>query len=158
MKRTQSPDTMNHHLKLLALTLAAGYPTARAEPPAPAHDFNSTGTLYQTARDLLKAGVAGDEAVKGFGMMREAAGKGYLPAIAGLGFLYSTGLGVAKDNAEAAKWFRLAAEQEHTISRYNLGKLLIADEVPLAVGSTDRSAQHAEGVEWWRIYSYRISI
>ena len=148
---------MNHHLKLAALSLFLGSPVATADQPgaaapalAAAADKASAESLYQTARDLLKADGGEDEARKGFTLMREAAGQGYLPAIAGVGYLYSSGLGVAKDNAEAGKWFRAAAVQEHAISRYNLGKLLVADEIPLPAGSTDRAVQHTEGVEWIR--------
>ena len=148
---------MNHHLKLAALSLILGSPAAKADQPgtavpglAAAVDKASAESLYQTARDLLKAGGGDDEARKGFTLMLEAAGQGYLPAVAGVGYLYTSGLGVAKDNVEAAKWFRAAADQEHAISRYNLGKLLVADEIPLPAGSTDRAVQHTEGVEWIR--------
>jgi TPR repeat protein len=35
--------------------------------------------------------------------------------------MYETGEGVAHDYAEAAKWYRQAAEQAHVKAQYNLG-------------------------------------
>ena len=35
--------------------------------------------------------------------------------------MYANGEGVPQDYAAAAKWFRLAAEQGHALSQYNLG-------------------------------------
>jgi TPR repeat protein len=38
-----------------------------------------------------------------------------------LGFMYSTGRGVAQNFTEAVKWYRLAAEQGHAQGQNNLG-------------------------------------
>ena len=38
-----------------------------------------------------------------------------------LGFMYDTGEGVPQDDAEAARWYRLAADQGHAGAQYNLG-------------------------------------
>ncbi len=35
--------------------------------------------------------------------------------------MYATGRGVPQDDAEAVRWFRLAAEQGHATGQYNLG-------------------------------------
>lgn len=40
-----------------------------------------------------------------------------------LGVLYSDGIGVAQDYAEAEKWYRKAAEQGHPLAQYNLAIL-----------------------------------
>jgi len=140
----------------LFLLFATGcFPNAFAQPapdssPETSIEEKSPESEYQTAKELLK-GNGGDEAnKKGFQMMLNAANKGHLPAIAGVAYLYNVGMGTTKDNAAAIKWFRLAAEKEHAISRYNLGKLLVADEIPLLDGFVDRKAQHDEGVEWIR--------
>lgn len=129
----------------------------RAEPPAAVasgavstEDDNNLDATYESAKSLLKPDAGESELRKGFAQMQEAAAKDHLAAIAGLAYLYSVGLGVAKDPAEAAKWLNKAATRGHAISQYNLGKLLIADEIPLAAGSTDRDGQHAQGVEWLR--------
>ena len=39
------------------------------------------------------------------------------------GVMYLTGQGVAKDYAEAAQWYRMAAEQGHAAARLYLGNL-----------------------------------
>ena len=38
-----------------------------------------------------------------------------------LGVMYAEGTGVGQNNAEAAKWFRLAAEQGNGMSQFYLG-------------------------------------
>ena len=38
-----------------------------------------------------------------------------------LGVMYANGRGVLKDEAEAVRWYRLAAEQGHAGAQYNLG-------------------------------------
>ncbi len=38
-----------------------------------------------------------------------------------LGICYANGQGVTKDEAEAVKWYRKAAEQNHAMAQYNLG-------------------------------------
>ena len=40
-----------------------------------------------------------------------------------LGLRYAAGDSIAQDYAEAARWFRLAAEQDHAEAQYNLGLL-----------------------------------
>src|SRR5512145_2545011 len=56
-----------------------------------------------------------------FRLYREAAEKGDAAAQALLGGMYVCGENVPRDYAEAAKWYRLAAEQGHSDARYNLG-------------------------------------
>ena len=38
-----------------------------------------------------------------------------------LGWMYATGEGVPQDDAEAVRWYRLAAEQGYASAQYNLG-------------------------------------
>ena len=38
-----------------------------------------------------------------------------------LGVMYANGEGVLKDEAEAVRWYRLAAEQGHAAAQFNLG-------------------------------------
>ena len=42
-----------------------------------------------------------------------------------LGLLYSKGIGVPQNDAEAVKWYRYAAEQGHAVAQNNLGALYI---------------------------------
>lgn len=140
-------------LLLLAATGAFPLAAAQSAPVTSAETSaaeKSLETAYQTARELIKANEGEESMRKGFQMMLAVAEKGYLPAIAGVAYLYNVGMGTPKDNATAAKWFRLAAEKEHAISRYNLGKLLVTNEIPLPEGTVDRKTQHDEGVVWIR--------
>ena len=42
--------------------------------------------------------------------------------------MYSIGKGVPQDDAEAVRWFRLAAEQGHAYAQYNLGRMYATGE------------------------------
>ena len=52
---------------------------------------------------------------------RLAAEQGEAIAQHSLGLMYSIGLGVPQDAAEAVRWYRLAAEQGEAIAQLNLG-------------------------------------
>ena len=66
-------------------------------------------------------------------------------AQANLGIMYAQGDGVPEDDAEAIKWFRLAAEQGHAGAQYSLGVMHAAgDGVPKSYITA-----HA----WWNIAS-----
>ena len=47
--------------------------------------------------------------------------KGHAGAQSNLGFAYGNGQGVPQDDAEAVRWYRLAADQGHVSAQYNLG-------------------------------------
>lgn len=57
-----------------------------------------------------------------------------------LGFMYHDGLGVRRDHAEAAKWFRMAAEKGGLDAQYYMGEMALggvgvkADPVEAANG------------------------
>lgn len=140
---------------MILLAATGALPLVAAPPAVDSSAETSIGEKslesdYQAARDLLKANEGEESLRTGFQMMLAAAEKGHLQAIAGVAYLYNVGMGTPKDNAASAKWFRLAADKGHSISQYNLGKLLVADEIPLPEGTADRKAQHEEGVEWIR--------
>jgi TPR repeat protein len=40
--------------------------------------------------------------------------------------MYDQGLGVAQDYGDAAKWFRLAADQGNTVAQFNLANMYLA--------------------------------
>jgi hypothetical protein len=60
-----------------------------------------------------------------------------------LGEMYLRGEGVPKNHTEAAKWFRLAAEQEYASAQYNLGFIYVNGKgVP---------QNYTEAVKWYRL-------
>ena len=49
-----------------------------------------------------------------------------------LGWMYDNGEGVPRDDAEAIRWFRLAADQGNAVAQYNLGLMYATGEgVPI---------------------------
>ena len=53
--------------------------------------------------------------------VRSCAEQGYAFPQSMLGFMYGNGEGVPQDDAEAARWFGLAAEQRYVNAQFNLG-------------------------------------
>ena len=74
---------------------------------------------------------------------RESAEQGYADAQVNLGLLYDRGRGVAKDDAEAVRWYREAAAKGHAMAQNNLGaKYLFGEGVP---------KNKEEAVRWFRM-------
>lgn len=83
-------------------------------------------TQFQQARaSLLGEGVPKD-VDKAFELMKSAAAHGHPDAIGGLGYFYSVGIAVEKDDKLATEYFRKGAELGSAKSRFNLGKMLLA--------------------------------
>ena len=74
--------------------------------------------------DGLKAAESGDFATA-LRLWQPLAEQGHAEAQNNLGVMYGYGYGVPQDEAEAAKWFRLAAEQGHAYSQGRLGGMLL---------------------------------
>jgi hypothetical protein len=56
-------------------------------------------------------------------LYRQAADRGYVPAISNLGIMYRDAAGVSRDIPEAVRLFRVAADQEYGPSQYYLGAM-----------------------------------
>ena len=57
--------------------------------------------------------------------------------------MYNNGQGVPKDNAEAVKWYRLAANEGNAIAQYNIGIMYAnGDGIP---------QNYSEAVKWYRL-------
>ena len=77
------------------------------------------------------------------GRPRRMAEVGYAPAQYDLGVVYAKGRGVAQDYVEAAKWYRLAANQGHATAQYSLGLLYATGQgVP---------QDYVEAAKWYRL-------
>lgn len=74
--------------------------------------------------------------------LRERAEQGDAAAQNELGSRYYAGRGVERDDAEAARWIRLAAAQDHAPAQYNLGLLHFRNR---GVAGNDR-----EAARWYR--------
>lgn len=112
---------------------------------------NDLAAAYEEVASTLKnPDTSGEQKKKSFDRMRELAGAGHLPAIAGLGYLYQEGLGTPANPSHAAEWLRKAADKGHAVSMFNLAHLLVTDKVPLAAGEKDRAVHYAEGIDWYR--------
>ena len=74
---------------------------------------------------------------------RARAEQGNVVAQYNLGLMYSAGDGVPENDAEAARWYRLAADQGHARSQYNLGTMYYT--------GSGLPEDNAEAVRWWRL-------
>jgi TPR repeat protein len=72
---------------------------------------------------LPAAGDDLDRAKSSLEKVREQGERGNIDAQFALGFMYEEGktLGVPRDSAEAARWYRLAADQGYYAARHELG-------------------------------------
>jgi TPR repeat protein len=79
-------------------------------------------TFFAAAVLVVATAVVGTAQQESTEELRANAEQGDAAAQSSLGFLYNFGaLGVPQDYAEAARWYRLAAEQGNTTAQYNLG-------------------------------------
>ena len=95
------------------------------------------------AQDLVPDGGAHPAAGETFpALLRKTAEQGDAKAQFVLAGLYTFGDGVAKDDAEAARWYRKAAERGHVFAQFMLGGMYASGE---GVRMDD-----GEAVLWWR--------
>ena len=97
--------------------------------------------LFALALAVTPVGV--DAQVPDLEEVRAFAEEGVAGAQYFLGNMYFDGEGVPEDDAEAARWYRLAADQGHARSQYNLGTMYYTGSgVP---------EDNAEALRWWRL-------
>ena len=101
-------------------------------PPGPEQLFEEATRRYCDVQRRVDRGEASwgaltktkqkemDEVLR---LWRSAAEQGHADAQIRLGSIYGRGLGVRQDHAEAARWFRVAAEQEQAKASADLKKL-----------------------------------
>jgi TPR repeat protein len=105
--------------------------------------FSGSAVVY--AQDIRSAGAAYDSgdystAFREFSIL---AAKGDAIAQSYLGLMYGLGEGVAKDDKEAVKWYRLSAEQGFGLAQFSLG---YAYQVGRGVAQDYR-----EAIKWYRL-------
>lgn len=84
--------------------------------------FHAVAALIFAAVLLSAHAEPGDSASKAFQQYKAAAERGDANAQFNLGLCYDKGKGVAKNSAEAVKWYSKAAAQGHTDAKLNLEK------------------------------------
>jgi hypothetical protein len=92
---------------------------------------------------VMLAGVPAAVADAEFERTKQLAEQGDALAQYFLGVMYNNGAGVPQDDAEAARWYRLAAEQANAYAQFNLG---IMYSNGAGVPQDD-----AEAVRWFRL-------
>jgi TPR repeat protein len=91
--------------------------------------MKQTEQTYLRGKLLFDTGCYAEAAAP----LLEAAEKGSVDAMNDLGFLYRSGLGVAKDWASAKAWYQAAAEAGHADACHNLAVLLLEGAAPDSV-------------------------
>ena len=107
----------DRHARLIALAVIAIATLSTA----------ACATVELTPEEIRSVGIAD---------LRARAGQGDLSAQVTLGDLYAEGDGVPQDEAEAVRWYRLAAEQKGSMPADGRG---VTDDpffMPIAVGQT----------------------
>jgi len=89
-----------------------------------------------------KVVVTAEGAVDELGALKERAEKGDAQAQYQLGLMYAEGQGVARDEAEAVRWYRKAAEQAFALAQNDLGSMY-------ARGRGVKQ-DYAEALRWYR--------
>lgn len=106
---------------------------------------------YEEARAVFKQeNPSPEDATRAFGLMKQSAEAGHLPAMKGLAYLYESGTGTKTSRGKAVEWYRRAAEKDDPVSQFNLAHLLVS--LPQQPGEKPESVntRMAEGVEWYR--------
>ena len=113
---------------------------------------------------VIAAGQAPD-----FAEMLGLASQGNVQAQYNLGLMYANGEGVSEDDAEAVKWYRLAADQGNAIAQFNLGVMYANGEgVPsnsviayawlnIAAASGDKNTIHNRSIVEAKMTSSQIT-
>jgi len=126
-----------------ALQRDAGAATIEACDTARAAMSDTDGPGYfEVLFFLARAHHASEEYGTAVALYREAAEGGNTDAMANLGFMYNSGLGVAQSSTEAVRWYRAGAEEGGANAMNNLGYMYYSGR--------GVAQDHAEAVRWYR--------
>jgi uncharacterized protein len=95
------------------------------------------GKYNQASGDRL---IASGEFEKAFAVYMVSAREGFAPCQNSVGFAYEYGEGVTQDLAEAARWFKMAADQNNPDGQYNISQSYIH--------GTGVPKNHDEGIKY----------
>ncbi len=118
-----------------------------SEDPAPsfAADHRDAETQFQQARASLYGKGTSKNVKKAFELTKLAAEQGHPEATGALGYFYSQGVAVEKDERLAFEWFRKGAEKGSAKACLNLGKLLVEGKAGTEVPAEQLREQ---GLRW----------
>lgn len=120
-----------------------------ASLPVAAADRGEVEAQFLSARACLLGEGVPKDVKKAFELMKSAADQGYPDAMGGLGYFYSVGVAVKKDDPQAAEWFRKGAEKGSAKAQLNLAKMLLAGNAGASVsGERDPVKLRDEGLQW----------
>ncbi|WP_281409554.1 CHAT domain-containing protein [Rhizobium ruizarguesonis] len=129
------PTPTNEGPSFEAIDVATAIPACQK---AIAENSGSADSYAYLARALVKA----KRETEAFKLLQGVRQSGSAALQAFLGLMYDDGYGVARDYAEAVRWYRMAAEQRHSTAQVNLG-LMYDDGRGVA-------QDYAEAVRWYR--------
>ena len=99
--------------------------------------------LNTTLLFLLIIGFSGGVSGQDYQETKRLAERGLAFAQVNLALMYDNGEGVPENDAEAVRWYRLAAEQGYASGQYNLGLMYdLGEGIP---------EDDAEAVRWYRL-------
>ena len=99
--------------------------------------------LNTTFLFLLIIGFSGGVSGQDFQETKRLAERGLAFAQVNLGLMYDNGEGVPENDAEAVRWYRLAAEQGYASGQYNLALMYdLGEGIP---------EDDAEAVRWYQL-------
>jgi uncharacterized protein len=105
--------------KWAKVAMAQGFPDPFKEAPAEAKHTPEALAIFEEGQGYYKAG----DMVRAGQTFRRCAELGDPACQLQLGWHYDTGKGVAKNDAEAVRWYRAAAEQHNRVALFNLGNM-----------------------------------
>ena len=107
--------------------------------------------IYNQSLDFLKGNGVPEDHKKSFRLNAEAAEGGYGDAILAMGWYYLNGIGVARDIAEANKWYRKSARLGEPRAMFSLGQIAyVQRDFSAAMRWFQRAAKagHSRSVFW----------
>lgn len=79
--------------------------------------------LYNQSLDHLEGRGVPQDASQAFALNAQSAAGGYGDAVLAMGWFYLRGVGVARDLAEAERWYRASARQGDVRAMFSLGQI-----------------------------------
>ena len=108
----------------LAFTI---HPTLASSPEATPSESTSTSaqSAYDSAVKLLHGDKESKDPEKALDLFRKANALGHAEAPSAIGYFYTTGLVVEKNDIVAAEWFQKGSDRGSVMAKFNLGRFYL---------------------------------